>query len=90
MTTFVDFVPSTTTNFQFQATLDGNIYVVFVTWNLFGQRYYLEIYDLSNNLVVSLPQIGSPLDYDINLVAGYFTTSTLVWRVQNNQFEITP
>jgi hypothetical protein len=90
MTTFVDFVPSQQAPFQFQATFDTNLYTVYCTWNMSGQRYYVNVYDLGNNLVACLPQVGSPQGYDINILAGYFTTSTLVWRPANNQFEISP
>lgn len=89
MTTFVDFVPSNTQPFQFQAILDGSPYTVIIKWNLFGQRYYAEVDDLNGNLILFLPMIGSPLGYDISLVDGYFT-STLVWRVQAGQFEVSP
>ena len=90
MTTYVNFTPSASAAFQFQATLDGQIYNVVVTWNLFGQRYYINVYDLSNNRIVSQPMLPSPIGYNLNLVGGYFTTSSLVWRVDNNQFEISP
>ena len=53
MTTFVNFVPSTSGPFQFQATLDGAQYNVSITQNVYGQRYYVNVYDLSGNLVVS-------------------------------------
>lgn len=87
MTTFVDFQPSQTANFQFTATLDGNDYNVIVNWNLFGERYYVNIYTLQNVLIVCLPLIGSPMDYNISLTKGYFATE-LVYRIQNQQFEI--
>jgi hypothetical protein len=90
MTTFVNFQPVPNQPFQFQATLDNQVYLVLVTWSLFGSRWYVNIYDPNNNLIVCLPQIGSPLDYDINLVPGYFKTSTLIWRPETGQFEITP
>lgn len=90
MTTFVDFKPSLQGPFQFQPTLDGAVYNVIVTWNIFGRRYYVNLYDLSGSLIVSIPLIGSPPDYDINIVKGYFTTSALVYREANKQFEITP
>lgn len=61
MTTFIDFTPSNVSVPQFQATLDGALYNVTVTWNLAGQRYYVNIYDQSGTLVVALPQIGSPV-----------------------------
>jgi hypothetical protein len=86
-TIYVPFTGSTYTNFQFQATLDGKNYICIVTWNLFGERYYINIYDTSQNLILCAPLIGSPSFYNISLTAGYFTTS-IVWRVENNQFEI--
>ncbi len=86
-TTYIPFVPSSTSNFQFQATLDGKMYVGIVTWGLFGQRYYLNLYSTTGTLIVSLPLIGSPDGYDISLTAGYFTTK-LVFRIANNVFEV--
>lgn len=60
MTTYTDFVPSNVAPFTFQPELDGTIYTVAVTWNLFGRRYYVSCYDLSGNLVFAVPLIGSP------------------------------
>lgn len=166
MTSYVPFVPSSIAPFQFQATLDGVIYNLTVTWNLFGQRWYVNCYTSDNALVFAVPLIGSlnatniesitndfgtatltlagphfypvgtslslvvsgaePADYNgtflmlvtsgtqlsyqlatnpdttgpstvpgsvaynINLAAGYFTNSTLIYRDQNTQFEISP
>lgn len=59
MTTYVDFVPSTTEAFQFQATFDGAQYNVVVTWNEFGQRYYINVYDLGGNLILARARVGS-------------------------------
>lgn len=84
-----DFRPTATAPFEFQPTLDGQVYTCIATWNVFGQRYYLTCYTLAGDVVFNLPMIGSPLDYDISLTAGYFT-SKLVWRSANNQFEVTP
>lgn len=86
-TTYIPFVPSSSANFQFQVTLDGTVYTGIVTWSLFGQRYYLNLYTSAGALVVALPLIGSPVDYNISLTAGYFTTQ-LVYRVQSNSFEV--
>lgn len=88
MTTYVNFTPSASAVFSFQATLDSSLYAVTVPWNLFGQRYYVNIYDTSGSLIVSRPLVGSPLDYDISLTQGYFTTK-LIYRQANVQFEIT-
>lgn len=89
MTTFTDFVPSNVAPFQFTAELDGEAYTVITTYNLFGQRYYVNIYAPDGARILTKPMIGSPVGYDISLVAGYFT-STLIWRVQNGQFEVSP
>jgi len=87
VTNVIRFTPSNNSNFQFQVTLDGSQYNIIVNWNIYGERYYVNIYDVNNTLVVCLPLIGSPLNYNISLTAGYFTTQ-LVYRVQNNQFEV--
>ena len=48
--------------FQFTPTLDGTQYNAVVTWNVYGQRWYVSIYDLSGNLVVARPVVptGDP------------------------------
>ena len=89
MTTYYDFIPNAATPFQFQPTLDGQVYTAIVTWNLFGQRWYLNLFDLAGNRILTIAMVGSPLDYDISLVAGLFA-STLVYRVQNRQIEVNP
>ena len=163
MATTFDFAPSALAPFSFQPTLDGQIYTVIVTWNLFAQRWYINVYNLSGTLIVATALIGSPLGiaiaavswalgtvtittqaphgyppgatidltvsamapdaynglisalvtgpdtftyaladfpgaatalgvvaYNINLVASYFTTSSLVFRQANQQFEVSP
>lgn len=87
--TTVPFLPSPTAAFSFQPTLDGVVHTAIVTWNLFGQRYYINIYDASGELVVAKAMVGSPLNYNISLTAGYFA-SELIWRVQSGNFEILP
>lgn len=87
--TIVPFQPSLLAPFQFQPTLDGLLYTAIITWNVAGQRYYISVYTLQGELVLSLAMVGSPVDYDISLTAGYFA-STLVFREQSQQFEITP
>lgn len=85
----VAFTPSQLTAFRFQATLDGASYDVVVTWNVFGRRWYVSVFDQNNVRILTLPMIGSPPDYDISLTAGYFT-STLVFRAATQSFEINP
>ncbi len=88
MTTF-PFTPQANANFNFQPTFDGQQYTVTCTWNLFGQRYYVNILTLNGQLIVSTPLIGSPDNFNISLTAGYFT-STLVYRVSTGNFEVSP
>jgi hypothetical protein len=163
MTTTFDFRPSNLAPFQFQPTLDGTTYTCIVSWNLFGQRFYLDCYTLAGDLVFSQALISSPdgvqiqaiswakgvatvttnvphglgigltanitisgttpdgynglqsvysisptqFTYsltsnpgaatmfgnaiaNINMAAGYFTTSTLVFRESTSQFEVSP
>lgn len=89
MTTYTNFEPSLTENFIFNPTLDGAVYTATITWNLFGQRYYINITTIQGVLIVCLPLIGSPIGYDISLTAGYFQ-STLIYRIGNEQFEVSP
>lgn len=65
MTAYYDFVPNANTPFQFQPTLDGDTYNIIVAWNLFGQRWYINVYDLPGNLIVATPLIGSPPTYTV-------------------------
>lgn len=46
--------------FQFQPVLDGATYNVVVTWNVFGQRWYANVFDLSGNRVLTIPVLSSP------------------------------
>ena len=87
MTVYVPFAPSTTAPFTFQATFDGNAYTVTCTWNLFGQRYYVNVSDLRGNHIFTLPMIGSPNGYNISLTGGYFATQ-LVFREPTGNFEV--
>lgn len=84
---YVDFVPSSLAPFQFQTILDGVQYNVTVTYNIFGQRYYVNIYTVQGSLVLTRPMIGSPIGYDVSITAGMFK-STLIYRSTHKQFEI--
>jgi hypothetical protein len=60
LSTVVDFAPSTTTLFSFQAQLaDGNQYTIATPWNIFGQRYYLNVADLFGNQIVYRALVAS-------------------------------
>jgi hypothetical protein len=58
MATFVPFTPSTTAAFTFQANLAGNPYQVTVYWNIFGLRFYVQVADLSGNIIVYRALVG--------------------------------
>ena len=90
MTIYFPFTESTTTVFQFQPTLDGQQYTATVTWNAAGRRYYLNLFTQQGALVLSIARVGSPLNYDIDLVQGYFVTSTLLFREPTQTFEVGP
>lgn len=90
MTQIFPFAPTQTANVQFQPTLDGATCTVIVTWNVFGQRYYINIYDLNGNLILCRSLVGSPLGFDIDLVKQYFKTSSMVYRAPTQQFEVVP
>ena len=90
MTTYIDFTPTAAAPFQFQPTLDGAVYTCIVTWNVYGQRWYLQCNSLDGTLIFNRALVSSPLNYDTNLAAGYFTTSTLIYRGANSQFEVSP
>jgi hypothetical protein len=90
LTTLTQFAPAANQNFSFQPLLDGQQYNVIVTWSLFGRRWIINVYTLQGVLVLQKPMTGSPLDYGINLIEGYFTTSSLVYRAASNNLEVSP
>lgn len=91
MTTYIQFTPSSTSNppFQFTATMSGVDYTVNVSWNVFGQRWYLDIYDLDGTRLRTQPMIASPLSNDIYLAPTIFgSNGTLLYREDTNNFEV--
>lgn len=69
---------------QYELTLDGNSYISTIYWNVFGQRLYINISDQYGNSLVNLPMIGSPPDTTaVNMLAGYFTETTLYYYPAN-------
>lgn len=58
MTTF-PFSPSPLQNQTFNPVLGGTTYTAVVTWNLFGQRWYLNLYDSNGNLIISTAVVAS-------------------------------
>ena len=58
MTTF-PFNPSPLQNVTFNPTLGNNSYVATVTWNVFGQRWYLNLFDSLGNLLIETAVVSS-------------------------------
>lgn len=92
MTTFIAFLPNPngTPPFQSPVTLDGASYSMTVTWSLAGQRYYMTLLDAGGNLAWSGAMIGSPLQSDLFLAPGIFTTSTILYREDTGNIEVNP
>ena len=90
MTTYIRFTPSNSTSppFQFTAELDGNDYIISVTWNVYGQRWYITCTDVNGTVVRHEPLIGSPDSGDVYLLPGLFTSSTLLYRESSGNFEV--
>ena len=79
MSTKYSFPQDTRSAVTFNPTLDGETYTAKITWNVFGQRWYLSIYDSSLERILTTALIGTPSSFDLNLLRGYFTT-TMVYR----------
>lgn len=80
MTTVVPFQPTPFAPVSFMVTLDGQQYTVTVTWNLFGQRWYFNVSDLSGDVVLSEGLVGSPSPVQIASLAwanGLVTATTV-------------
>jgi hypothetical protein len=90
MSVIIPFQPTATQPFAFSPTIDGVVYSATVTWNVFRQGWYLNLFTQSGTLIVSRAMVGSPPGYDIDLIANLGFTNTLVFRVAANQLEIGP
>jgi len=88
-TTYTAFTPSPYAPFSFKPTLDGQVYQATVSWSLFGRRWYLSVTTLSGQLIFMKALTASPPNVDINLLFGYFKTSTMVFRASTQNFEVT-
>lgn len=86
--TLVPFQPSATQPFQFQVVTGLNTYTAVITWSLAGQRYYFNLYDLSQTLVACMAMVGSPPGYDIDIAYGQISPATVVFRTSTGNFEI--
>ena len=70
--TSIPFAPSTnnsnTPPFTFQPVLDGTTFLATVTWNVYGTRWYFNLYDPRNTPVITCALSGSPVGYPISLL----------------------
>lgn len=87
MTTLIPFKPNGREPFQFTVTLGSITLFATVPYNLYSNRYYIQLKDSSGDVVVYTPLIGSPDEYDINLALSY-APRKLVYRESSNQFEV--
>lgn len=60
MTTIIPFVPSRIKAPSFDATLDGAVYSITVTWNVSARRYYINVYDQNSTWILTVPLISTP------------------------------
>jgi len=76
-TTFVAFIPSTTGAFQFQPVIAGTTYNAEIDYNAFGQRFYLNLTDLSGNSVhyCALAETGPSFPATLTWALGVATVS---------------
>lgn len=90
-TTTIAFAPSSTQTPPFSTivTLDSTPYTLVAQWNIAAQRWYMSLTDASNTVIWYGPIIGSSLTYDILLAPGVFTSSTILYREDNGNFEVT-
>lgn len=64
-------------------------FITAVKWNIAAQRWYLLITDNSGNTMLNTPAVGSTNGTGINLIAGVFSGTTMIWREQNGVIEVT-
>ncbi|HID7391834.1 TPA: hypothetical protein ACXHUI_004606 [Klebsiella pneumoniae] len=73
----------------FTPTLDSTVYNCQVKWNIAAQRWYILITDNSGNTMLNTPAVGSTNGTGINLIAGVFSRTAMIWREQNGVIEVT-
>lgn len=90
MTTIINFAPSAVQPFQFSPTLDGQQYNAIITWNIFrGPNnatfgFYLNLYDLSGNLIVSRALSGSAIGLNLQALTWSNGIATAVTVTPHN------
>lgn len=90
MTTIINFAPSAVQPFQFSPTLDGQQYNAIITWNIFRGPsnstfgFYLNLYDLSGNLIVSRALSGSAIGLNLQALTWSNGIATAVTVTPHN------
>ncbi|ECC3814921.1 hypothetical protein E1L19_01180 [Salmonella enterica subsp. enterica] len=87
MTDIIHFKPDGREPFQFTVTVGEYELFARVPFNLYANRYYLELKDSSGDVVVYCPLIASPENYDINLALPC-VPGKLIFRESTSQFEV--
>lgn len=72
------------TPFQFSVTLDGLLYSVAVTWNLYRQGFYINIRDQNNTLVLARPMTASPPQLPLAVPLQYENVQSITWDDTNS------
>lgn len=88
MTTYIQFAQPKNRAFTFTAVFSSGLSLfASVPFNLYARRYYLQLTDNNNNVVVYTPLIESPDGYDFNLALPY-SPNSIVFRKSSNNFEV--
>ena len=79
MTTIIPFTPTNLAPFTFGPVLDGQPYNAIVTWALWGQRPYLNLFSASGPLVVTKAIVSSldPVSTPLTTIRGSYLASVV-------------
>ncbi len=86
MTTYIQFTPQPDRPFTFTAKVGSETLFASVPFNLYSNRYYVQLKDGKNQIVCFVPLIESPDGFDINLALPY-SPGKLIYRASTRQFE---
>jgi hypothetical protein len=68
MSTVVPFLPSSIRKFSFPAQLDNSQFTIDVTWNVSSQRYFINVYTVSGEWVLTTALVATPPGRAVNSV----------------------